>query len=431
MSDVERRLLSKMVSQEDIQRVYDMGVREELFEDPYNRIMFGFMMNYWKSSAMKCAPTWVVMEAEYPSQPLDVEVEETTQWCCEWLKKRFVVNTTQDIIRRTAALLGEAQTSADGDPARALQTMWQEAYAAVQVTNPRSVRSDMSVNAQERRERYNRRDDSELLGMSFGLAEVDEHTRGLLPGELAAVAAYTKVGKSFLLANAYVSAHKAGKRPVMFTLEMDIEEMEDRIDCLYSGVSYSDFTRRQLSFDDIVKLDAGREELTKTGLAPLARPERGDRTVKTMVTEARQLGADVILVDQLSWVDAERDYSGDSAMRLKHGELIVDFKEEISRASAGKIPGFVAIQLNRQTMTRDATGSGRGALENFANSSLIEQTVDIALGLWRNQDMRNSNLMGLDIMGTRRCDKKAWLLSWHLSRRTEISVAEEYVEPAP
>lgn len=421
MSTVERKLLSKMTELDSIQRVYDHGVRPEVFEEPINRAVFEFMMNYWLTAKMKAAPTWVAMETEFPFIPLDTEVEETVDWLCDWLKKRFSVNTAQDIIRRTAQQVNE-------DPTKALGAMWHEAYDAVQVTAPRNLAVDMSQTTAARRERYARDKDSpDLRGMTLGLAELDEHTRGLLPGELAAVAAYTKVGKSWLLANAFVSAHKIGRRPLLYTLEMDIEDMEDRIDCLYSGVSHSRLIGRNLSFEEMDRLLVSQEELQKAGLAPLARPERGDRTVKAMTTRARQLGADLLLIDQLSWVDAERDYSGDKAMTMKHGELIVDIKEEISRASAGKIPCFMAIQLNRETM-REPSGGGRGALKNFANSSMIEQTVDFALGLWQNQDMRNSNLMGLDIMGSRRGDRKSWMLDWHLSSRTEIRIAEEYDE---
>ena len=427
MSDVELKLLSQMTRQDEIKRVYDNGIRAEVFEDPLNQLVFRFMMKYWMDSQMKVAPTWVVMQTEFPAIALEEETEETTQWLCDWLKRRYVVNRAQDIIRRTAKCLGEEQIKDDGNPTLALNAMWQEAYEAAQIVRPSSTYGDMATNKAERRERYARdRDNPDLLGVSFGLAELDEHTRGCRNGEMAAVAAYTKVGKSWLLANAYVSNHKIGRRPILFTLEMHRQEMEDRIDCLYSGVSYSKFMRRELDFDEMDRLMAAQDELERTGIAPLARPERGDRTVKTMFTQARQLEADFVLIDQLSWVDAERTYTGDSAMRMKHGELAFELKEETSRASAGELPTFIAIQLNRAVMNND--NGGRGALYNFANSSMIEQTVDIALGLWQNQDMRNSNVMGMDIMGSRRGDRKSWLLNWHLNARTEIRIAEEYQE---
>ena len=420
MSDVERMLLSKMTEVSSIRKVYDMGLREETFEDPYHRLMFGFMMDYWQKSEMNQAATWIVMETEYPSIPLEREVEETVEWCVEWLQKRFKKNRIQDIVRRAAQNMDE-------DPDGTLKQVWQEAYDTRLVVEPRNTMSDMASNVQERRERYNAdKDNPNLLGVSFGLAELDEWTRGLRPGELAAVAARTKVGKSWILANCFVSAHKTGLRPLLYTLEMDIAEMEDRIDCLYSGVSYSKFIRRELGVDEMLDLEKARTELEKAGLAPLARPERGDRTVRMMTTQARQMGADIVLMDQLSWIDAEHHYTGDKAMQMKHGDLVSDLKQDIGSASAGKLATFIAIQHNRKAAERDQTG--RGSLENLANSDLIGQTIDIGLGLWRNQDMRNSNLMGLDIMGTRRCDAKSWLLNWHLNSRTEIRIAEEYVE---
>jgi len=420
MSDVERMLLSKMTEVSSIRKVYDRGRREETFEDPYHRLMFGFMMDYWQKSEMNQAATWIVMETEYPSIPLEREVEETVEWCVEWLQKRFKKNRIQDIVRRAAQNMDE-------DPDGTLKQVWQEAYDTRLVVEPRNTMSDMASNVQERRERYNAdKDNPNLLGVSFGLAELDEWTRGLRPGELAAVAARTKVGKSWILANCFVSAHKTGLRPLLYTLEMDIAEMEDRIDCLYSGVSYSKFIRRELGVDEMLDLEKARTELEKAGLAPLARPERGDRTVRMMTTQARQMGADIVLMDQLSWIDAEHHYTGDKAMQMKHGDLVSDLKQDIGSASAGKLATFIAIQHNRKAAERDQTG--RGSLENLANSDLIGQTIDIGLGLWRNQDMRNSNLMGLDIMGTRRCDAKSWLLNWHLNSRTEIRIAEEYVE---
>lgn len=422
VSDVERMLLSKMTEQAEISKVYEIGLSPEVFEDPYHRLMFIFMMDYWQNAEMKHAPTWIVMETEYPSIPLEREVEEDTAWCIEWLKKRYKKNAIQDIVRRAAKEM-------DDDPDGTLQTLWQDAYAATQIVDPNNTFSDMAANIQERRERYNRdKDNVDLRGATFGLLELDEHTGGIHDGELAAVAARTKVGKTWLLANAYVSAHKTGRRPILYTLEMNIADMEDRIDCLYSGVSYSAFVRRELSVDDIIKLEAARKEMSENGIAPLARPVRGNRTVKTMCTQARQRGADFILVDQLSWMDGERVYTGDKAMQMKHGELIQDLRDEINTASAGKLPGFIAIQHNREASKRDATGGHRGTMENLANSDMIGQTVDIGLGLWRNQDMRNSNLMGMDIMGTRRCDAKSWLLNWHLNTRTEIRIAEEYQE---
>lgn len=418
----ELKLLSLMTDSVHLSRVWEVGVREELFEDPINRFAFRFMVDYWLNTQMTQAPTWVVMEAEYPQLRLPDPVEESIDWLIGRLKNRFATNQLQEVIRSTL------DRSAAEDPVSTLDRLWHEAYAASQTTAPRYSRIDIAENVDERRERYVRDvRDRALAGQEIGLPELDNHTRGVLPGELCAVAAYTKTGKSWLLVHAFVNAIRQGRRPLLFTLEMGIPEIGDRVDALYAGVSYQRLSQRNLEPEELIRLREYQDRMRDTphrGL--IERPQRGERTVKHMVARARQEGADFLLIDQLSFIDAEKSYSGDSALRMKHGDLVFELKDEISRESVGKVPCLMAVQLNRQAAAR-AVG-GRGELHHFANSSMVEQTVDLALGLWRTQEMRANNAMGLDIIGSRRCDTRSWTLSWHLSSRSEISVREEFFD---
>lgn len=418
----ERKLLAKMTTPDGIAAVWDQGLRPEVFEDPVNRFVFEFMTDYWLNSRMQSPPTLEVMATEYPQVQLDPAALETTDWLISWLQRHYAARQAQFLIR-------EAAKHAESDPVGTLERLWQDAYDAAQVNAPRYARVDITETVDARRQRYARDvENQQRAGIPIGLPELDDHTRGVLPGELAAIAAYTKTGKSWLLAHAFVTALRNGQRPLFFTLEMGIPEIEDRIDALYSGVSYQRLSQRNLNPDEIVRLRAAQDELAalrdEGRGGNIERPSRGDRTVKHMVSRARQLGVDLLLIDQLSFIDAERSYTGDSALRMKHGELVFELKDEISRESMGKIPCLLAVQLNRQA----AAGGGRGELYNFANSSMIEQTVDLALGLWRNQEMEANNAMGIDIMGGRRCSRRSWTLGWHLTERSEITVREEFID---
>lgn len=417
MSSHERKLLAAITDIRDLSRVWEMGVRREAFEDPINGYAYQFIVDYWTDSSMTSAPTREVMAAEFPQLDLPVEVEETTDWLVSWVKNRYSSRTVQSLVRDT-------MKATVTDPVSALDTLWHRAYAASQNNAPRNTRVDMTQTVEARRERYARDiRNNAMAGVALGLDELDAHTRGILPGELAAVAAYTKCGKSWLLSSAFVAAHRSGLRPIFFTLEMGVPEIEDRIDAIYSGVSYQRLSQRQLSFDELAVLRECQDRTVEQGPMLIERPQRGERTVKHMVSRARQQGADLVIIDQLSFIDAERDYSGDSALRMKQGDIIFELKDEISRESAGKLPCLLAVQLNRQAAS---TNGARGEMYNFANSSMIEQTVDLALGLWRSDEMRANHAMGLDIMGSRRCDRRAWTLAWHLTERTEISIREEY-----
>ena len=418
MADLERKILSKLTRPAEIGRVWELGLRAEVFVEPIHRAVYEWMVDYWLDSHMQAAPTWVVMQHEFPSIPLDEHVEESTGWLVDNLKRRFAANRAQTL------MLAAATTTGD-DPIGSMDTLWREAYDICQTVAPRFSRADMSQTVAERRRRYARRHDQVDVGMTLGLPELDRHTRGLLPGELCAVVAYTKTGKSFFLALAAIAARRAGYTPLLMTLEQGVDEMQERIDALHSGVSYTRIQDGSLSFEESRTLAAAQDELTSMGRLLVEKPQRGERTVRHMTSRCRQAGADYLIVDQLSFIDAERTYTGDRAITAKHGDLIFDLKDDINRESAGKLPCMLAVQMNREGV-RDRASGGRGGLSNIAHSSMIEQTVDIALGLWRNNELRNNNAMGLDIMGSRRSDLRSWLLHWELHERSRLSIREDY-----
>lgn len=419
MSDgtLERKLLSRMTTQKDIQTVWEMGLSADAFLEPINRRLFEFMIDYWQSSLMQHAPTWVVMAEEYPSVPLLAEVEESTEWLVDAIRRRWLINQGQHIIREATANLSK-------DPLAVLSQMWHESYEVTETVAPRSTRVDLSQNVPERREAYSRKNTRHETGMTVGLPELDTHTRGALPGELVVVAAFTKVGKSWWLAKTAVEARRQGHIPLLMTLEQGVAEMTERIDALHSGVSYARLQRGGLDFDEMRQLSEARDTMAGMGPFYVEKPQRGERTIKNMANRCRQLGADYLIIDQLSFIDAERDYRGDKQLTQKHGDLIFDLKDEINRESAGRIPCMLAVQFNRDTM-KDKTTGGKGELYNFAHSSMIEQTADLCLALWRNPEMRNNNSTGLGIIGARRADLRDFLLRWELTERTLIEARQQ------
>lgn len=412
-ADIERKLISKLTGNKDIALVWEMGLRAEVFEEPINRRVFEWMIEFWRETRMQTAPTWVVMETEFPAVSLIHNVEEPTEWLVQYLQRRWVINQGQEIIRTAVTNLPE-------DPVATIANLWRSAYDITETTHPRLARADLSQNVAERREAYSRKNAQQEMGMTLGLDEMDTHTRGILPGELAVVAAYTKTGKSFWLAHAAVQARRKGYVPLVMTLEQSVEEMTERIDAYYSRVSYARLQAGGLHADEMLALIAAREEMAALGPFYVEKPQRGERTVKNMASRYRQLGADYLIIDQLSFIDGDRAYQGDKAMTQKHSDLIFDLKDEINRESAGRIPCFLAVQFNRETM-RDKAAGGKGELFNFAHSSMIEQTADLCLALHRNSEMRANNTMGVSIIGARRSELREWALAWHLQNHSEIS----------
>lgn len=413
MSDIERKVIALLSTPEHMAEAWDLGLRRDVFEEPINEALFNHIVDYWHESNTRAVPTPLVLQTDFPGVRIPNEVEEELPWLVRTLQNRFIENQAQEMMREAAVTLSE-------EPKETLHRLFEKAYEAAEAVAPRNSRSDMS-NIDERRMRYGMREDDQQGGVTFGLHELDLHTRGLMPGELAVTGGFAKTGKSMFLVNSAVAARRAGYTPIIMTLEMAKEEIEDRIDSFFSGVSYDRLSKGQLGREELDFLRASQEELRDLGPLYVEKPQRGERTVRNMVSRARTLGANYIIIDQLSFMDSpnrHRDLKG------KHSEIIFDLKDEINRESAGKIPCLLAVQFNRQTQNN----GGRGSMENFANASEIEQTCDIALGLWRTREMRENRSMQLDIMGSRRCDIQSYALSWELVDNTNISVQPD-VEP--
>lgn len=416
MTDLEALLVSKLTVQENLRLIWDRGLREEVFVDDTNRAIFTWSLEYWRETQMQTAPTGEVLQYEFGSryQPVvETEGEEVSLlWLVERLQDRYISNQLQDEMRKAATTTRE-------DPKGTADKLWRAVQRVSSSVSPRLDRVDMSQTVEERRFRYLERVQAETArGMTLGLTELDNHIGGLLPGELAAVAGFTKTGKSWYLVNAAIQARRLGFTPLIFSLEQKIRELEERVDALWSGVSYYRLTHGELSMDESNQIRQAQEELAESGRFLIERPERGQRTVKHLLARARDVGCDFLIIDQLSFMDVESGAQRDTTSR--HSEIIFELKDAISDEHQGAIPCLLAVQFNRASVN----DKGAMSMSRLANASAIEQTVDLALGLSRSRELRANHAMRLDIMGSRRSDVASWLLHWELGARSRIAVRE-------
>jgi replicative DNA helicase len=410
---LESKLLAKLTDPNEIARVWDMGLKAEVFEDPICQYVYGFITDYWLSSQMKVAPTPFVIEEEVPGFKLEDDTDTESWWLVEKLTERYARNGLHDMMIEAGQM---AQQGENPDPVRALKWLQTEVYNANQTISPRHSRSDMS-NYEARRERYRLREEGGEVGMPLGIEELDEHTGSVLPGELAAIGAFSKVGKTMMLVKAASAARLAGYKPIFYTLEMPVSEIEDRIDAMISGVSYDRMSRRKLGPKELEEMHAMQVALDEMGGIMIESPPEGERTVANLTARARHSGADYMLIDQLSFME-ESTRTNSEKQRL--GGILKQLKNEIGNAARGKLSCFMACQLNRESLER----TDGPLLKDFADAAEVERTCDLLLALSRNQQQRSNRTMRLDILGGRRCETAKWLLNWDLIDRSHISVLE-------
>ena len=416
--NLETSLLAKLPDNPAaINQCWEAGLREVVFETPVLKSVFTFIIDYWLANSMNTAPTKAIIAYEFESVVLEASDESIT-WLIESLQKRYRVNQTQQLTLMAATLSND-------DPEEALNTLFLESSRIKENLAPRHSRVDMATNIEFRRARYLEKQENGLTGITFGLSELDAITSGILPGELAAVAGYAKTGKTFFLSKAGVEALKQRKKVLLITLEMPTDEIEERVDAMYSGVSYDHIQKGTLTMEEAVLLREKQDEMAALGSFHIEQPAVGERTPQHIVNRARQLGADFLIIDQLSFMessDTQRKFNSEGDV---HSHIIFDLKNEIGRADAGKMPCLLAVQFNRESVS---TKGVRGKIHQLANTSNLERTVDIAYGLYQDEEMRANKSMVLDILGARRGDKASFLLGWKLVNETEIFIRERIIE---
>jgi hypothetical protein len=236
-------------------------------------------------------------------------------------------------------------------------------------------------------------------------------------GEVAVIGAYSKVGKTMWLANAAVEARKQGFVPIIFSLEMPKEEIEDRIDALYSGVSYDRLSKRRLMGEELDRLIRAQDEMAELGSFCVESPPEGERTVAHLASRARYAGADYLIIDQLSFME---ETSRVQTEKQRQGQIMKQLKNEVSRPGSDRLACLIAAQLRRESLDR----RDGPEIRDFADAAEVERTADHLLALSRNNEQRSNRLMRLDILGSRRCEAASWLLRWELERRTSLSILE-------
>lgn len=413
--ELEKSILSSLTTTAGIQKAWNKGLRTEHFElggSVNNRGIYEFIIDYWFKS--KKAPTSEVLTTEFPHF-FTVEPEESLDWMIDKIQSRYRKNQI-NILNEKVAMLNDSKDADDNK--KALLTLNTESFAIAQSLMDRQSIANMASgeSLDARQSRYAERAlfDKSVMGAPTGFQDVDEHIFGILPGELAVVAGYSGTGKTWALLWAAYQAYLKGFRPYVVTLEVPKDDMEDRMDCVISGVPYTDLLRGTLDRDQLKKLKDAQELLRDTGFMVIDNPGQGYRNVATIVNKAMQAESNFLIIDQLSFIE---DRGKTNNTRDKYGEIMNDLKVGIS-SNEDKIAAYMAVQFNRS----QKADKGRGGQWNIGESSYVERTADHVFGITQTEELVVNQCMYWDIMKCRRQAPASWLLNWKLKKETSFSV---------
>ena len=278
--NLEENILSALDTPENVAKIWGLGVREDHFLAPGNRACFSFALDYWYRSDRTLAPSREVLSYEFPGLKW-VEPENSLDWLADAIKRRYRATAVTEAIEKAAKELDE------DNPDAALQTLTANSWEIATKTTERRSVSSISESYPDVITRHSQRALDQRRGAPLGFTEIDDHTFGIMPGELAFGIGYAGTGKTWFAVKSAVEALAQGFKVYLHTLELSRQDIEDRTACILTDIPYGDLTKGHLNRGQIDALKSGRDILAAMGSDLIIDHSAPDeRTVQSLLGKA-------------------------------------------------------------------------------------------------------------------------------------------------
>lgn len=228
-------------------------------------------------------------------------------------------------------------------------------------------------------ETYNRilerRKNPGIRGISTGFSDVDAHTGGIVEGDIWYIGARPTVGKSSWLTKSFMNAARQGTPVLIFSREMGIHDINERMLSIISQVPALSIRLGTLSDREAEKVMSAKDELKGLPIYIDNNFGGGIDYVTSTIRKYYQLyGIKLVGIDYLQLVVERSELSthllGDASRRLK---LL---------ANELKIAIVILSQMNRNVESRE---NKRPLMSDLRQSGNLEEDADVMVALYRDE----------------------------------------------
>lgn len=218
-------------------------------------------------------------------------------------------------------------------------------------------------------------------GISTGFPSLDAKLNGRLgKGKLFYVAARPGMGKTALALQIALHAGRQGKKTQIVSMEMDIEELTDRLISYETAIQGEKLTRAMMNEDE---WGAFVGAMSTLGELPIWLDDTPGLTMRQIAGVARkrqaESGLDLLIIDYLQLIEPDERYRGNKNLEIAEtSRLLKKLAREL------RIPVICLSQLNREG------AEGEPELTHLRDSGSLEQDADVVLFLWSPKGEKNS-----------------------------------------
>lgn len=214
------------------------------------------------------------------------------------------------------------------------------------------------------------------LGLPSGFRDLDSLLGGFQRSDLIVFAGRPGMGKTSFMLSVALNAARLGARIGIFTMEMGVEQLVQRLIAMETGINMQKLRLAQLTPQETKRFT---EAVARINHFPIFIDDTPALTPIQIRTKARRLmhefGLDMIMLDYMQLMTSGRHNDNNRVQEISY---ISRSLKELAREL--NVPLFSAAQLSRAVENRT---DKRPVLSDLRESGSIEQDSDIVMFLYR------------------------------------------------
>lgn len=383
--DIERALVSKIISTGQLEDAISKGIREDLFADDECRDKFLAIIKHNRSYGSP--PSLKAFQSEHPDFDLDLVQDPLA----------YIIDKFNIMAKRRLAqemVLDLAEATKDPDKGESIDLYFLEASRKLATLVP-STEVHNFVGDMEKRiaDQEKMQKEGKTPGIPFGFPTLDKLTGGILPHEFNTVAGFSGFGKSTMLKAVAFNVWFNGKTPLIVTLEEEKTIVAQQFDAMAASLDLVKMRQLGLAPEDFDRWKKIRDQLRETTAEIPIIDNLRYATPDAIFAETVRHKPDLVIVDYISLMRSGRPGQRGVSMWQSITEITQDLKQN---ARTLMIPILAAAQTNR------SGGKDGAELDNIGNSISIIQDSDKVIGLFADDEMKERKEMEIRINKNRR-----------------------------
>lgn len=218
----------------------------------------------------------------------------------------------------------------------------------------------------------------QALGLPTGFRAVDTLLGGLQRSDLLIFAGRPGMGKTSFMLSVVLNAARFGSRIAIFTMEMGVEQIVQRLTSMETGINMQMLRLGQVNQQEESRLVEAMGRLSKFQVFIDDTPAMTPLQIRTKCRRMnRETGIDLVIIDYMQLMNAGGMYANNRVQEISY---ISRSLKELAREL--NVPVLSAAQLSRAVEQRQ---DKRPQLSDLRESGSIEQDSDIVMFLYRDE----------------------------------------------